>query len=220
MSPTTRTLEAPRLRPGGGSAMPPRHGNGEGPHGHPHGDGTAALPANTAAIAVWLLVAAVVILFASFTSTLVVRRAEADWRLGPRPAILWVNTAVLLASSAALEWARARGRAGRLAQLRAGLAAASGLGAAFLLGQWVAWRQVLGAGIVMATGPHSAFFYLLSGTHALHVAGGVATLLYALWCARRFSRADEAPPVLAPVAIYWHFVDVLWVYVFVLLFLR
>jgi cytochrome c oxidase subunit 3 len=182
-------------------------------------------PSN-ATIGVWLFVAAIVLLFASFTSTLVVRRAEADWRLGPLPSLLWVNSVVLLVSSLVLEWARGRGRQGDLRRLGAGLGAATLLGMVFLAGQWLAWRQLIAGGVLMASGPHSAFFYLLTGTHAVHVAGGVAALAYAVWRVRRaqglLAVAGIAPPVaadvVAPVAIYWHFVDVLWWYVFVVLF--
>lgn len=177
---------------------------------------SAAAPA-TATIGVWLLVGAIVVLFMSFTSTLLVRRAEADWQAGPVPALLWMNTVVLLASSAALEWARAGGPRRSLRRLGLGLGVATMLGATFLVGQWIAWRQLLAAGVSLATGPHSAFFYLLTGTHALHVAAGVAVLAYASWRARR--EADAAG-IVTPTAIYWHFVGVLWLYVFALLFVR
>jgi len=176
----------------------------------------AAAPA-TATIGVWLLVGAIVILFMAFTSTLLVRRAEADWQTGPVPSLLWMNTAVLLASSATLEWARSGGRSRSPRRLSLGLSVATALGAAFLVGQWIAWRQLLAAGVSMAVGPHSAFFYLLTGTHGVHVAAGVAVLAYASWRARR--EADPAG-IVAPTAIYWHFVGVLWLYVFGLLFVR
>lgn len=178
---------------------------------------TAASP-STATIGVWLLVGAVVILFMSFTSTLVVRRAEADWRTGPLPSLLWINTAILLASSAALEWARSGGRKYNLRRLRWGVGIAAALGAAFMIGQWTAWRQLVAAGVSMAAGPHSAFFYLLTGSHAVHVAAGVAVLAYVCWRARRAADAAEAAKMVAPTAIYWHFVGVLWLYVFGLLF--
>lgn len=174
--------------------------------------------AATSVVATWLLVGATVILFASFTSTLVVRRAESDWRAGPVPPLLWINTAVLLASSVAMEWARARGRADHLDHLRTGLAVTTVLGTAFLAGQAIAWRQLTSVGVSLAAGPHSAFFYLLTGAHALHVLGGVGALFYALVRARRALVAASAARVVTPVAIYWHFVDALWLYVFALLF--
>ncbi|MDR7419555.1 MAG: cytochrome c oxidase subunit 3 [Armatimonadota bacterium] len=226
--PATPTLREPRVRLGGaGAGVPPSDADGGDGRRGPWSDGSGAGHAASAAtIGMWLFVGAVVLLFASFTSTLVVRRAEADWRLGPMPSLLWVNTAVLVASSLALEWARGRGRRGDLRRLGTGLAGATALGVVFLTGQWTAWRQLLAGGVSLATGPHSAFFYLLTGTHALHVAGGIAALAYAVWRVRHAARVQaaagvapaRAPGVVAPVAIYWHFVDVLWWYVLVVLF--
>jgi cytochrome c oxidase subunit 3 len=218
--PLPALVESPLRSGGAGTVPPPVSGDDgdDGPFGS-DGDGRAAgRPPATATIGVWLFIGAIVILFASFTSTIVVRRAEADWRLGPMPALLWLNTAALLASSAALEWARAGGRRGSLGRFRTGLAGAAVLGAAFLGGQWAAWQRLMAGGVSMASGPHSAFFYLLTGAHAVHVAGGVGALLYAWWRAQRAARPEGAEAVAAPVAIYWHFVDALWLYVFVTLF--
>jgi cytochrome c oxidase subunit 3 len=193
-------------------------GNGSGGGPGRNGDASLAGPANATMIGVWLLVAAIVALFAAFTSTFLVRRAEADWRVGPLPPILWINTVVLLASSAAMEWARARGRQGRLDALRLGLTVTTVLGAAFLAGQVIAWRELVATGVGLASTAHSAFFYLLTGTHGLHLLGGVAALGYALWKVGRAPTAAGAEGVLTAVAIYWHFVDGLWLYVFFILF--
>ena len=166
----------------------------------------------------WLLVGAITILFAAFTSTYLVRRSAADWRVGPLPPALWINTAVLLASSAVIEWARSQGRRDRLDALRRGLGVTTVLGGAFLVGQIAAWRQLVDAGVYLATSPHGSFFYLLTGMHGLHVAGGVGALAYALWKVRRLSGAGEVLGIVNPTAVYWHFVDGLWLYVFVILF--
>src|SRR3990172_9767557 len=114
MLPGTRMLERPGA---GGPAGPGRTG---GPFfGRPGDSGAVPLPEiSPGRIGVWLMVGAVVVFFAAFTSTYVSRRVEPDWQTGPLPAILWVNTIVLLASSAALEWARrgsarGAGRGGR-----------------------------------------------------------------------------------------------------------
>jgi cytochrome c oxidase subunit 3 len=165
-----------------------------------------------------LLVAAITILFAAFTSTYLVRRGEADWQTGPLPSILWVNTAVLLASSATMEWARSRGRGGKLDGLRTWLTVTTGLGVAFLFGQIQAWRQLVAAGIYVSTNPHSAFFYLLSGAHGLHIVGGVLGLFYVLMKVRRVTAAAEAMDSVDAAATYWHFLDGLWLYLFIVLF--
>lgn len=212
-APAARERVRPGRRPPGPQEPPYDEGGRRG------GDAPASpadAPASPAAVGVWLLVGTVAILFASFTSTLVVRRAEPDWQVGPVPPLLWGTTAVLLASSAALEWARRRGRSGDPRGLRHGLAAAAALGGLFLTGQVAAWRQVLAGGVGLATGPHASFFYLLTGAHAVHVAGGLAALAYVASLARRAPAAALATS--APVGVYWHFVDGLWLYVFLVLF--
>lgn len=222
MIPGAPTLEKPRAQPqpagpdGGGASG---GFSGDGAFDRSGGDGHAPAAAGSpAVIGVWLLVGAIIILFAAFTSTFLARRAMADWRVGPLPAILWLNTTALLASSATMEWARAGIRRGHLARVRRGLAVTTLLGAAFLIGQVVAWRQLVDAGVFLASGAHSGFFYLLTGTHALHLAGGVAALGYASWTVHSAISVARVSEVLAPTAIYWHFVDALWVYVFLMLF--
>ena len=81
----------------------------------------------------------------------------------------------------------------------------------------MAWAQnAISRDVSVASSPHADFFYLLTGTHAVHLAGGVGALAYALWKVR--SLAADANTLLGAVAIYWHFVDVLWLYVFAILF--
>ena len=209
MSP--RTLEAsPRL---------PDIPVGSG--GFPGGGGGAPFPdrptAPPATIAVWLLVASVTILFAAFTSTYLARRGEADWIVGPLPSLLYASTGVLLLSSGVLEATRRTG--GRsLEGVRAGLVAAAALGAGFLAIQLAAWRQLAALGIFLASNPHSAFFYLLTGAHALHVTGGLAWLAYAAARARRAPTAAAALAGAGPAATFWHFLGGLWLYLFVILF--
>jgi cytochrome c oxidase subunit 3 len=169
-------------------------------------------------IAVWLFVGAVILIFAAFTSTFLTRRLQDDWRVGPLPPMLWVTTAVLLASSATLEWSRAAARRSEAGIARAAVTVTAALGAAFLAGQIGVWRQLMAGGVSMAATAHSAFFYLLTITHGVHVAAGVVALVYAAVKVRRAPEVAAADGVLAPVAIYWHFVDVLWLYVFAILF--
>jgi cytochrome c oxidase subunit 3 len=178
-------------------------------------DGSAAArpPASAAAIAVWLLVGSVTVLFAAVTSALLARRAEADWRVGPLPAVLWLSTAVLLASSAAVEWARRAGRPAQTARVRRGFGAGLILGLAFLGLQVTAWRQLAAMGIFLASNPHSSYFYLLTGLHGLHIVGGLAGLAFAA------GRAGQGAVAAAdPAAVFWHFLTVLWLYLLAILF--
>jgi cytochrome c oxidase subunit 3 len=162
---------------------------------------------------VWIAIAAISMTFAALTSAMVVRGSAApDWRHFRLPPILYFNTAVLLASSAVLEAGRRR-IAAHLVRVTLGL------GVLFVAGQVVAWRQLAAQGMFLATSPSSAFFYVFTALHGLHVLGGLGGLGYAL---RRLGRVAGPGPVttLGAVALYWHFMDVLWVYVLVLLVLR
>jgi cytochrome c oxidase subunit 3 len=136
----------------------------------------------------WLFTGAVAMLFSALVSALVIRRGfGGDWGAGfPLPTALWLSTALLAASSLSAGTGRWR------------LASASSL--AFLASQWAAWNQF---GAPLSSGPAAAFFYVLTGLHALHVAGGVAVLL---------TRASRAA-----VRVYWHALTVLWMVILCLL---
>ncbi len=214
MPPVIQTLEKPR-GPGG-----PAGGGGDWGRPGPGGDGSlppARAGVHPARIGVWLLVGTITILFMAFTSTYLVRRGQSDWRIGPLPPILWVNTALLIASGLAIEQARRGARGDRPGTVRGGLAAATLLGIGFVAGQVAAWRQLAAAGIFMASSAHAGFFYLLTGLHGLHVTGGICALLYALRKTRRLT-GTAALDIIEPAAAYWHFVDGLWVYLFAILF--
>lgn len=212
MSPAIQTIERAPSR-GGPPGGPPAGGGDWGRSG----PGEGAPPVSAARIGVWLLVGAITILFIAFTSTYLVRRAQSDWRIGPLPPILWVNTALLIASGLALERARRAATTDAVAPTRAALAVATGLGMGFVVGQIAAWEQLAAAGIFMASNPHAAFFYLFTGVHGLHVAGGICALAYTLWKTWR-ADARMALDVIEPTATYWHFVDALWIFLFVILF--
>jgi cytochrome c oxidase subunit III len=183
-------------------------------------------PPSPARTGVWVGVAAITMSFAAYTSALIVRQGGApDWRHITLPRILYLNTLVLLASSATLE----RGRSLLARDWQSHFPAASrgqrwlrltlGLGGLFLAGQVVAWRQLAGQGLYLSTSPSSGFFYVLTSLHGLHLLGGITALVYAL------RRVRMPPPlaaagVLDATALYWHFMDVLWLYLMLLLVLQ
>jgi len=136
----------------------------------------------------------------------------------PKPPILFLNTAVLLASSFALEVARRALKAGLRSKFNAWWTAGAVLGVVFLLGQALAWQQLKGLGIYVATSPSSSFFYVLTASHAFHLVGGVAALIYVAVQSLRFSQGPARQTLIDISAIFWHFLDGLWVYLMVLLY--
>jgi cytochrome c oxidase subunit 3 len=145
------------------------------------------------------LIATGAMLFTTFTASYLIRRTGADWTPVSMPGVVWAGTAVIAASSAAVEVARRR-------RSRAWIAATLALGVAFLALQLVAWRALAARGLFLPTTPHASFFYLLSAVHGAHVVAGLAALAAAL----RAARVDLA-------ATWWHFVGGAWVYVLAML---
>jgi len=156
-------------------------------------------------------------LFIGFTSAYIVRRSAGDWRPLAAPAILWANTAVLLASSFVLERSRARVKRADLLGARGFLLGAGLLGLGFLLGQVQAWKALAAQGLFLSSGPHSAFFYLLSGVHLVHILGGLVWLAVALVALWRSPLAASGRR-LSLLATYWHFLAAVWLYLLLLLF--
>ncbi|MBI2192788.1 MAG: cytochrome c oxidase subunit 3 [Planctomycetes bacterium] len=170
-------------------------------------------------LGLWLTLAGISMMFAAFTSAYVFRHGvSAAWPVIPPPKLTAFNTFLLLLSSAVLEGARRLANSGRTRAGRGLLALAALLGFAFLAGQCIAWRQLARQGITLDTNPHSSFFYMLSGVHGVHAAGGVSALL---WLSGRacLRKAEWPFHAVGLAAVYWHFVGALWVYLVVLLFL-
>jgi len=187
-------------------------------------------------------VAGIVMIFVSFTSAYVVRQGlptidprtgtlVRDWIPVRLPALLLVNTCVLLLSSLTMALAR-RQVSGEVAVARATsvseVSAASGqkiswlaltvvLGLSFLTLQWMAWRELAASGFYVATSPSSSFVYLLTGMHGVHLIGGVVALVVA-GTASLLRRPVSSRLVIVDVTgWYWHFMAILWVYILCLL---
>jgi len=173
---------------------------------------------------IWVLMAAIAMSFAAFTSALVVRQgASTDWRHLTLPTVLYWNTLVLLTSSVTLEIARRRvaafmGRSGTLDVSPARwLYVTASLGVVFVIGQYAAWLQLRSEGLYLATNPNSSFFYLLTAVHALHVLGGLVGLTYVM---RKLRSTVLRRSTLDSFSYYWHFMGILWVYLLVLLWMK
>jgi cytochrome c oxidase subunit III len=174
--------------------------------------------------AIWVAIVAISMSFAAFTSALIVRQgASTDWRHLTLPSILYVSTPALLVSSATLQKARRGVEAfmgGRVAQAdsaRHWLYVTLCLGLLFVVGQYMAWLRLRSQGLYLATNPNSSFFYVFTALHALHVLGGLAGLLRVMG---KLSRTTLRRSTLDATAYYWHFMGVLWLYLFWLLWTR
>jgi cytochrome c oxidase subunit 3 len=204
-------LDKPAVRGRGGEGPPPPL---RGDFGGRPGGGLAADPAR---LGLWLFLGTVTMLFIGFTSAFLVRRGMGDWRPLAAPALLWWNTAAILASSFTLETGRRRLRRWAAAGAIPWVTATGALGLLFAAGQVFAWRVLAARGYYLDSNPHNSFFYVLTGTHLVHLAGGL------VWCAVVVSRVRRLAYVpgedgLGLFATYWHFLAGLWVYLLLLLF--
>lgn len=214
---TTETEIPVRVRSGGG---PPGIGTGE--FGGDDGNSRRwRVPNHTYQTGTWLFIAAVTMMFAAFTSTIVVRQsAGADWGHVTLPAVLYLNTFVLLASTITFEIARRRARLrNNFSSVAVVLYVTLALGLLFVAGQFYAWNTLADRGVYLATHPSSSTFYLLTAIHALHLTGGVLVLAYLV------SRMDSMTvkkfrACLSAASLYWHFMTALWLYILVVLITR
>ena len=169
----------------------------------------------------FVLLAASTMVFAAFTSAFVVRRGLSDmndWVSIHKPPILFVNTAILLASSFILDLSRRALKAGARSRFNLWWTMATALGILFLAGQAVAWYQLKQAGVYISTNPASSFFYVLTASHAFHLLGGVAALVYVDVQALRLRLGPAKRTAIDVTAVYWHFLDGIWLYLMVLFY--
>ncbi|MBL7827404.1 MAG: cytochrome c oxidase subunit 3 [Saprospiraceae bacterium] len=177
---------------------------------------------NPQKLALWVAIGGIVMMFAAFTSAYIVRRAAGNWLEFKLPAIFFVNTAVILASSIALHLSYTGFKAGREARYKGFLVVTFVLGFIFVILQYYGWVALNNIGATFTVNPSSSFIYVISGLHAAHVLGGIAALTVALTHAfvLPFKPTFRRKQRFELVVQYWHFVDILWVYLIIFFMLN
>jgi cytochrome c oxidase subunit 3 len=222
------TLDIATSRHRGGRG--PR-GNGKGPNGggpggggSGGGDSRRGFSPERYRIGVLVGLASILMMFTALASAYIVRSGmptSVDWHGGTMPSFVYLSTALIVVSSLTLTRAKAAINHGEGPAYRVWLGVTLLLGLGFLASQFLAWRQLVAQGLYLASNPHSSFFYVLTGLHGLHLAGGILALSGLLIYARRAGgpESDVKKRALTDVVgIYWHFMDLLWVFLFLLLF--
>lgn len=219
----TRTERVIDATIGGGPR--PRGGNGFRKNGGGHGDGgeRRRFAAARYRVGVWVAIASILMLFTGLASAYIVRSATSnDWTPLAIPKVLWLSTAAILASSVTIELSRRSLKRLNDAGYSSWLMITAVLGLGFVFSQLFAWRQLARQGLYLANNPHSAFFYLFTAAHGLHVLGGIGALTYLLLRTRKRRPTVDGELRRAGAAdaatVYWHFMDGLWICLFLLLF--
>ncbi|MDX2303005.1 MAG: cytochrome c oxidase subunit 3 [Microscillaceae bacterium] len=165
--------------------------------------------------ALWLFIVSIIMLFAAFTSAYIVRQAEGNWLYFDLPNLFWTNSVVLIISSATMHWAVFSARRDKLPMLKLAIAITTILGFAFLVGQYYAWADLVNNKIFFTGGnPSESFLYVITGVHAFHIVSGLVFLLIALYSAFTFKIHSKNLTRIEMCATYWHFLDILWLYLF------
>lgn len=172
-------------------------------------------------VGAWIIVASVTMLFTGLSSAYIVRAASApDWQVLSMPKVLWLSTILIFLSSVTFEAGRRGLRSSLTTYYSRWLSLTGVLGLGFLALQLSAWRQLAKQGIYLASNPHSSFFYVLTAVHGLHLFVGLLALFFLLIRAARKGGAEVEKQIAVTdgVVVYWHFMGILWIYLFVLLF--
>ena len=174
-----------------------------------------SLPQPDAKLVLIIFLVVVTSLFALFISAYLMRMTMAsDWHPLPDPDLLWLNTAVLILSSIALQWAQVAAKREQVDRLRNGLLVGGFFAFVFIGGQLLAWQQLVDAGYYVHSNPANSFFYLITGLHALHLLGGIVA--WGVTTIKLMGGSEVACVRLSVelCAIYWHFLLVVWLILF------
>lgn len=172
--------------------------------------------------ALWVACASILMLFAAWTSAYIVRKASGNWLEFRLPDIFMFSTIVILLSSVSLHASYTAFKRGKEQMYKLLLALTTVLGLTFLVLQYQGWQALASIGVELTTNPSGSFVYVISGAHAAHILGGIATLIIAMIHA--FSLPFKVTPArklrFELTLTYWHFVDFLWVYLLLFFILQ
>jgi cytochrome c oxidase subunit 3 len=168
--------------------------------------------------AILLGMVSICMFFMALSAAFLVRKTGKDWVNFKLPSIIWVNTIVLLTSSLTIDLARRRLALNDLVGFKTMWRATTALGVAFVVGQVVAWRDLVQMGFYVGSNPSSSFFYVFTAAHAAHLIGGILALFYVLFRDFRKTARLSLPVAAEVTSYYWHFMDGLWLFLVALLF--
>ena len=163
----------------------------------------------------WVALGSIVMMFAGLTSAYIVKRDQATWTSFPIPRAFWYSTALILASSVTIQMALKAFRERDMLKYRNLMTLTTVLGIGFIVLQWMGFRSIWNLGITFKGSGGGQFLYIIAGLHAVHVLGGIIALIvmFIKAYASRVRRYNSVPVEL--MSTYWHFVDLLWVYLFI-----
>jgi cytochrome c oxidase subunit III len=172
--------------------------------------------------ALWAAMASITMMFGAFTSAYIVKQAAGNWLEFSLPSLFLLSTVTILLSSVFIHFSFKSFEQGVERRYKLFLVLTLVLGLFFIIFQYLGWQELYTRGVNLKGNVSGSFFYLISGIHALHVLGGIAALIVALIHAYtlKFNVSTTRKNRFDLVVNYWHFVDLLWVYLFIFLNVR
>lgn len=167
----------------------------------------------------WVAIGSILMMFAGLTSAYLVKRNQANWTSFEIPVMFWISTVVIVLSSLTIMAATKAFKERVISKYRTLMLVTMVLGVLFIALQAIGFKQLWDSGLTLQKNVAYSFLYVIVGLHALHVIGGVIALI--TMSAKAFSnktRVYSAVP-LEVMGTYWHFVDVLWIYLLIFLVL-
>ncbi|MBL7753536.1 MAG: cytochrome c oxidase subunit 3 [Chitinophagaceae bacterium] len=172
----------------------------------------------------YIAIASICMMFAGWTSAFMVRKAQGNWLIFTMPISFWISTGVVLLSSFTMHWSVRSFKERQMTRYRQLITLTAVLGVLFMVLQFAGFYEMHRVGITLpsvAEGVSGSFIYVISGVHLLHMLGGViALLVYFLVANFRRNTKVYSSTGLEILATYWHFVDILWVYLFLFFFIN
>ncbi len=165
--------------------------------------------------AMWVAIAAIIMMFAGLTSAYIVKSEQPGWENVKTPTVFWFSTAVIIISSVTIQASLRAFKQRAMRQFRSLFLITLVLGIAFVILQWTGFKYLWHHGVRFEGAGAGQFLYIIFGLHALHVLGGVTALI--VIAAQQFfgrMKSYNATPI-EVISIYWHFVDVLWLYLLI-----
>lgn len=170
--------------------------------------------------ALWLFIVSIVMIFAALTSAYIVRQAEGDWLLYDLPVSFLRNTIILLLSSVSMQLSYYAARKNNFKALKLFMAITALLSIGFLIGQLYSWGDLVAIDVFFVGNPSGSFLYVLTGLHAFHLITGVVFILIMLISAYKFKVHSKNMVKMEMCTTYWHFLDGLWLYLYIFLLLN
>jgi len=165
----------------------------------------------------WVAIASISMMFAGLTSAYIVKESQANFLNFGLPLAFWYSTAAMIASSVTIWMAQKKFKNREMATYRKLITVTFILGLLFVALQVVGFRELYKNGLTLTTNVSVSFLYVIVLLHAVHVLGGVVALMVMFIRAFRTKTKSYNVVPVEVMGTYWHFVDILWIYLLVFL---